>query len=92
MPGPPVGPGLNCARAKRSMTYGWRSGCAHMGSNPGRFGSIGTQAKGYLEEDCLDVFRRYIPRSELDALIAESSPAEASAGEIGKNGVPETEP
>jgi len=27
--------------------------------------------KGYLYDDLLDVFRRYIPKSELDAFIAE---------------------
>ena len=34
----------------------------------------GTQAKGYLQEDMLDAFRRYIPRSELAARLAESKP------------------
>jgi len=28
-------------------------------------------AKGYLEEDFIDTFRRYIPKSEVDALKAE---------------------
>ena len=33
---------------------------------------IGDQvAKGYLQEDFLDTFRRYIPKSEVDALKAE---------------------
>ena len=34
----------------------------------------GTQAKGYLLEDFTDVFRRYIPRSELKSLLADSVP------------------
>ena len=33
------------------------------------------QAKGYLKEDLLDTFRRYIPKSELDALREEALPA-----------------
>jgi hypothetical protein len=33
------------------------------------------RAKGYFEVDLKDAFRRYISRSELDALIAESSAA-----------------
>ncbi len=45
-----------------------------------------TQAKGYVMEDCMDAFRRYIPRSELDALIADSKPADPPPDEEGKNG------
>jgi hypothetical protein len=37
-----------------------------------RIGEI--QAKGYSIDDCMDAFRRYIPRPELDALIADSKP------------------
>ena len=32
----------------------------------------GTAAKGYLKEDLWEVFRRYIPKSEIEALRAES--------------------
>ena len=28
------------------------------------------QAKGYLKDDCTEAFRRYIPQSEKDALLA----------------------
>jgi hypothetical protein len=31
----------------------------------------GVQAKGYLHEDFKEVFRRYIPRSELEAFRRE---------------------
>ena len=41
--------------------------------------------KGYLYDDLLDVFRRYIPKSELDAFIAEQTeqppPPPAANGE-----------
>ena len=46
----------------------------------------GTQAKGYLEEECMEAFRRYIPRSELEALLAESKPDEATPTENGQSG------
>jgi hypothetical protein len=32
----------------------------------------GLQAKGYFQEDFMDIFRRYIAKSDFDALIAES--------------------
>ena len=35
----------------------------------------GPQGKGYLMEDFRETFRRYIPKSELDALRAEVAPA-----------------
>ena len=34
----------------------------------------GTQAKGYFQDDMMDVFRRYISKSELNALKAEAKP------------------
>ena len=36
----------------------------------------GTQAKGYLREDFIDAFRRYIPRSEVQSLLPPPPPAE----------------
>jgi hypothetical protein len=36
----------------------------------------GTQAKGYLREDFIDAFRRYIPRSEVQSLLGQPPPAE----------------
>jgi hypothetical protein len=39
----------------------------------------GIQAKGYLQEDFTDVFRRYIPRSEIKSLLADSLPDSPSA-------------
>jgi hypothetical protein len=36
-------------------------------------------AKGYFEDDFKDAFRRHIPRSELDALRAESEPTPPTA-------------
>jgi hypothetical protein len=35
-----------------------------------------TSAKGYLMDDFIEVFRRYVPRSEVDALLAESKKPE----------------
>ena len=35
----------------------------------------GPQGKGYLMEDFRETFRRYIPKSEFDALRAEVAPA-----------------
>ena len=43
-------------------------------------------AKGYSEEDCLEAFRRYIPRSDLEALLAELKPAGPPSSKSGKNG------
>src|SRR5258708_14965126 len=43
------------------------------------------QAKGYMEEDFTDVFRRYIPKSELEALRAESQPQGSSIHEAHQN-------
>ena len=39
----------------------------------------GIQAKGYFQEDFTDVFRRYIPRSEIKSLLADSLPDSAPA-------------
>jgi len=44
-----------------------------------------TAAKGYLKEDFMDVFRRYIPESELDALRARPKPPEAQTGKNGQD-------
>ena len=41
----------------------------------------GTSAKGYLQSDFKEVFRRYIPKSELEALKAEVQ--EENEGEQG---------
>ena len=65
-------------RKGRAITDQWLSQQLRpYGIHPRTFRIEGEQAKGYLLEDCLDVFRRYIPRSEVDALSAESRAAEA---------------
>ena len=45
-----------------------------------------TSAKGYVEEDFTEVFRRYIPKSALQSLIDESKAAnrEKDMGGSGK--------
>ena len=45
------------------------------GVQPRTFRISGVQAKGYLREDFRETFCRYIPKSEIDALRAESQPA-----------------
>jgi len=45
------------------------------GVQPRTFRINGVQAKGYLSEDFRETFRRYIPKSEIDALRAEFEPA-----------------
>jgi hypothetical protein len=49
------------------------------------FGVGDAQAKGYLEEDFTEVFRRYIPRSELESLLADMRGSEASSQPQGGN-------
>src|SRR6267154_3418821 len=39
------------------------------------------QAKGYFQDDFLDVFRRYISRSDLDALSAELGKGKSQTGD-----------
>jgi len=56
------------------------------GIRPRTFRIAGSQAKGYLEEDCMETFRRYIPKSELEALLAESEPAADAPTEDGQKG------
>ena len=38
-------------------------------------------AKGYLKKDLEVLFHRYIPRSEIDALLAESAPEKSGDGD-----------
>src|SRR5205807_7935228 len=54
------------------------------GIKPRTFRIDGTQAKGYLLEDCTDVFRRYIPKSDIKALLAESAGTEPPPNENGQ--------
>jgi hypothetical protein len=42
------------------------------GVRPRTFRIEGTQAKGYLQEDLMEVFQRYITKSDLEALVAGS--------------------
>jgi hypothetical protein len=60
-------------RKGRELTDQWLSQQLRpYGIRPRTFRIEGEQAKGYLMEDCLDVFRRYIPKAELEAFVAES--------------------
>jgi hypothetical protein len=34
------------------------------------------QAKGFFREDLMEVFRRYIPKSELQTLVADQTPTD----------------
>ena len=55
------------------------------GVRPRTFRIEGTQAKGYLQEDLMEVFRRYITKPDLEALLAsaanEEPPATATGAE-----------
>jgi putative DNA primase/helicase len=46
------------------------------------------QAKGYFQEDCLDAFRRYIPKSELAALLELPAKPQNPAGPPPRPGPP----
>ena len=41
-------------------------------------------AKGYIREEMMETFRRYIPRPELEAFLAEQKERSAEANECGK--------
>ena len=49
------------------------------GIRPSNIWIADNQAKGYLESDFSDVFRRYISRSDVDAFATEIRPPPASA-------------
>jgi len=52
----------------------------------------GLQAKGYYKEDFMEAFRRYISRSELQALTAEFSTENPPPDDNGKGGQPGQNP
>jgi hypothetical protein len=45
------------------------------GIHPRIFRTDGSRARGYFKQDMQDAFRRYIPKSEIEALTAETSTA-----------------
>ena len=72
--------------AKKLRPYGIRPKTIWIG---------GEHAKGYVREECMDVFRRYIPKSEWEALKAESLRTNSSTSDPnsgGEEASEETEP
>jgi len=44
------------------------------------------QARGYLQEDCIETFRRYIPKSELSSLMPDPAPDQPPSAPDGNSG------
>lgn len=69
-------------RKGKEIDEGWlASQLAPYGIRPRTVRIESTTAKGYMQEGFSEVFRRYIPRSEVDALQMEDAP---KSGEVGK--------
>jgi hypothetical protein len=58
------------------------------GISPRNLRIQGTQAKGYLQEDMMDVFRRYISKSDLQVLVAANEVVVEAAAESQPNSAP----
>ena len=56
------------------------------GIQPRTFRIGDSLAKGYLQEDCMETFRRYIPKSDLEVLKAEWSASAVPAAAEANNG------
>jgi hypothetical protein len=67
----------NEMRKGKQITEAWLSQCLRPYGVRSRTMRIGTQqAKGFFRVDLMEVFRRYLPKSELQALLTDQTPAD----------------